>query len=321
MKDLKGRDIHYMRISVTDRCNLRCQYCMPQDIQTVPMADILTYEEICAVVRIGVELGITDYRITGGEPLVRKQVAALVAMIKEIPGVNRVTMTTNGVVLKEYALALKQAGIDGINVSLDTAQREEYARITGRDVLPQVLAGVREAMDYNIPIKLNAVAGMTQDCEGLISLAQRFGLVLRFIEMMPIGYGRQFVKQEKVGMLYKLEGIYGKAVLLEKQDSFGTGPAEYYEFAGLSQPVGVIAALEKQFCYACNRVRLTAEGKLKPCLCYENGVDLRPFLRDKHKENCLKEVMKQCILNKPDAHCFLEAEAITEKNAMIQIGG
>jgi cyclic pyranopterin phosphate synthase len=322
MYDRYNRNIDYMRISVTDRCNLRCRYCMPEDIQSVSMSEILTYEEIIRVIKASVSLGIINYRITGGEPLVRRGVEKLAAMIKSVPGVKTLTLTTNGVALAEYAEALKAAGLDGINVSLDTVDPAEYEKITGRAELAQVMAGIERAVSQEIPVKLNAVTGVVRDYKDLILFTDQHGLILRFIEMMPIGYGRAYAKGGSNELFAYLEECYGKAEPLHKYEcDYGTGPAVYYRFPKLHQPLGFIMAVNNKFCDSCNRVRLTSDGRLKPCLCYEDGTDLREILRSEADDKKLEAVIKEAVLEKRLEHCFGKPELITEEKSMVQIGG
>ena len=323
MRDQYGRRINYLRISVTDRCNLRCRYCMPEGVQDVGMKNILTFEEIWEIVKTGVSLGITHIRITGGEPLVRKGCADLIRGIRKIPGVETITMTTNGVLLGNYAKQLKEAGVDGVNISLDTLDPEEFCQITGKRELPAVLAGIRAAKDAGLPVKLNVVNRKELDPVPLVRYAQNEDLPLRFIEMMPVGYGKQYVgrsNEELREMLEKTFGTAEKLVDSEELSRMGSGPAVYYRFSDLKVPVGFISAIHGKFCDTCNRVRLTAEGYLKLCLCYDQGVDLRHVLREEEKEN-LRTVMEEAIFRKPAAHCFEHPSEMTETHEMVKIGG
>lgn len=323
MLDQYGRRINYLRISVTDRCNLRCRYCMPEEVQDVGMKNILTFEEIWEIVKTGVSLGITHIRITGGEPLVRKGCVDLIRGIRKILGVETITMTTNGVLLEPYAKQLKEAGVDGVNISLDTLDPEEFCQITGKRELPAVLVGIRAAKDAGLPVKLNAVNRKELDPVPLVRYAQNENLPLRFIEMMPVGYGKQYVgrsNEELREMLEKTFGTAEKLVDSKELSRMGSGPAVYYRFSDLKVPVGFISAIHGKFCDTCNRVRLTAEGYLKLCLCYDQGVDLRHVLREEEKEN-LRTVMEEAIFRKPAAHCFERPSEMTETHEMVKIGG
>lgn len=323
MLDRYGRVINYLRISVTDRCNLRCCYCMPEGVQDVGMKNILTFEEIWEIVRTGVSLGITHIRITGGEPLVRKDCVDLIRGIREIPGVETITMTTNGVLLGNYGKQLKEAGVDGVNISLDTLDPEEFYKITGKRELQEVLAGIRAAKTAGLPVKLNAVNRKELDPIPLVRYAQEENLPLRFIEMMPVGYGKKYVGKSNEELRETLEAVCGKAECMtnrEELSRMGSGPAVYYQFSDLKVPVGFISAMHGKFCDTCNRVRLTAEGYLKLCLCYDEGEDLRRVLREGEKEN-LRTIMEQTIFRKPAAHCFEHPAEMTETHEMVKIGG
>lgn len=323
MLDRYGRVINYLRISVTDHCNLRCCYCMPEGVQDVGMKNILTFEEIWEIVRTGVSLGITHIRITGGEPLVRKGCVDLIRGIREIPGVETITMTTNGVLLGNYGKQLKEAGVDGVNISLDTLDPEEFYKITGKRELQEVLAGIRAAKTAGLPVKLNAVNRKELDPIPLVRYAQEENLPLRFIEIMPVGYGKKYVGRSNEELRETLEAVCGKAECMtnrEELSRMGSGPAVYYQFSDLKVPVGFISAIHGKFCDTCNRVRLTAEGYLKLCLCYDEGEDLRRVLREGEKEN-LRTIMEQTIFRKPAAHCFEHPAEMTERHEMVKIGG
>lgn len=323
MLDRYGRVINYLRISVTDRCNLRCCYCMPEGVQDVGMKNILTFEEIWEIVRTGVSLGITHIRITGGEPLVRKDCVDLIRGIREISGVETITMTTNGVLLGNYGKQLKEAGVDGVNISLDTLNPEEFYKITGKRELQEVLAGIRAAKTAGLPVKLNAVNRKELDPIPLVRYAQEENLPIRFIEMMPVGYGKKYVGRSNEELRETLEAVCGNAECMtnrEELSRMGSGPAVYYQFSDLKVPVGFISAIHGKFCDTCNRVRLTAEGYLKLCLCYDEGEDLRRVLREGEKEN-LRTIMEQTIFRKPAAHCFEHPAEMTETHEMIKIGG
>ena len=323
MLDRYGRVINYLRISVTDRCNLRCCYCMPEGVQDVGMKNILTFEEIWEIVRTGVSLGITHIRITGGEPLVRKDCVDLIRGIREISGVETITMTTNGVLLGNYGKQLKEVGVDGVNISLDTLNPEEFYKITGKRELQEVLAGIRAAKTAGLPVKLNAVNRKELDPIPMVRYAQEENLPLRFIEMMPVGYGKKYVGRSNEELRETLEAVCGKAECMtnrEELSRMGSGPAVYYQFSDLKVPVGFISAIHGKFCDTCNRVRLTAEGYLKLCLCYDEGENLRRVLREGEKEN-LRTIMEQTIFRKPAAHCFEHPAEMTETHEMVKIGG
>lgn len=292
---------------------------MPEDIETTAMSQLLTYEEIVRVVKAGTALGITDYRITGGEPLVRKGCVSLVEMIKKTEGVTSVGMTTNGVLLKEYAQALKEAGLDSLNVSLDTLDTGEFEKLTGRDQLEAVLSGIQAAKRANLPVKINAVSRKNLDWNPLLYFGEEMRIPVRFIEMMPIGHGKEFVGLSNRELICSIREKYGRETVVESV--YGSGPASYYHFEKLSQDVGFISAVNYKFCHTCNRIRLSSEGYLKLCLCYDRGVDLGSVLRNEKKAGQLTEVMEQAIFEKPSEHCFEELSGITEEKTMNRIGG
>ena len=323
LKDRFGRTINYMRISVTDRCNLRCRYCMPDGIESIPMGDLLTYEEIAFVCAQAVSLGIDRFRITGGEPLVRKGCTALVAMLKKIPGLRQISMTTNGVLLQEYLAGLLDAGLDAVNISLDSLDREQYRAVTGRDELDRMLASVRLAAG-KLPVRINCViySGINGDAPAeLAALARDLPVDVRFIELMPIGAGKDLQPVANADVLSMIEERYGKTV--EEPEPSGNGPAVYRRLPGFTGRIGFISPVHGKFCSGCNRLRLTSVGELKPCLCYADTVPLREILRDsgKEKEDRIREKIREAVLLKPQGHCFERPEAVTEAGGMNRIGG
>ncbi len=284
MKDSYGRIIDYMRISITDRCNLRCRYCMPEGISQVPMEEILTYEEIEELCRAASELGISRLKITGGEPLVRSGCPRLIGMLKKIPGIEQVTMTTNGALLKQYLPQLLDHGLDAVNISLDTLNPQIYQQITGKNQLHEVLAGIGQALKAGLTVKLNAVLQPGINSKEWLSLARlttQYPLDVRFIEMMPIGCGRSYRPVSNQELLLRLKASYPD--LRTDESIRGNGPAVYYQIPRAMGSVGFISALHGKFCSGCNRLRLTAQGKLKPCLCFEEEVDVMEILRGKKK--------------------------------------
>lgn len=325
MKDNYGRFIDYMRISITDRCNLRCKYCMPEDVQLVGMDKLLTYEEIEQIAKAAVKEGIRKFKITGGEPLVRRGCVDLVGKIKSIPGVEQVTMTSNGVLLGTYLPALLGNGLDAVNVSLDTLKPEVFERITGRNELHTVLHSIDQAIEAGLPVKINTVLQRgVNDGEwlDLAKLTQEKAVDVRFIEMMPIGYGKNFDAIYNEDLLSQLQRIYPE--IRADKSIHGNGPAIYYQIPGAKGSIGFISAIHGKFCADCNRIRLTSMGKLKPCLCFGESIDLMSILRreaDETKEIKLQEALRLAISKKPQSHKFETINAITESKKMIQIGG
>lgn len=332
VKDSYGRVIDYMRISITDRCNLRCRYCMPDGIKSIPMEQILTLEEIAEVCQIASELGITKFKVTGGEPLVRKGCIELIHMLKALPHTEQVTLTTNGILLAVYAKELKEAGLDGVNVSLDTLCAEKFAEITGYDRLKDVLEGIRTAHALGLKVKINTVLqkGVNEgEWEALLQIAKETPIDIRFIEMMPIGHGSRKASVSNQELLEKIRGKYGEMTEeAKKQQSggrgafsgHGNGPAVYYQIPGFQGSVGFISALHGKFCDSCNRIRMTAEGFIKPCLCYDTGISIKEAIRN-HQPQKVRRLLAQAISEKPEAHCFEKKEEITEKREMSRIGG
>ncbi len=321
MLDLRGREINYMRVSVTDKCNLRCRYCMPEGVDIVPMSDLLTLEEIREVCRQASLLGIDRIKITGGEPLVRKGVTDLVSMLRELPDIRQITMTSNGVLLSQYLPDLVKAGLDGINISLDTLDRENYERITGRDYLDEVLKGLDQALDSGIRVKMNSVLmkGLNdQEWLDLISMARTKKLDVRMIEMMPIGSGKSYEGISNQELLRHLKEHFPD--LMEDHRVHGNGPAVYYQIPGWKGSIGLISPVHGKFCDSCNRIRMSAMGDLKPCLCFAPVANIRDVLRNQGEE-AVAELLRKVISEKPEAHCFGKIEEITEDKQMIAIGG
>ena len=325
MKDHYGRKIDYMRVSITDRCNLRCRYCMPDGIQKVGMQEILTYEEIISVCQAAAKAGIRKLKVTGGEPLARLGCTELIGELRGILGIEQVTMTTNGVLLAKFLPELVKNGLNAVNISLDTLDRTRYEQITGRDELVTVLEGLHMAVDAGLKVKINAVlqrGSNDHEWAALAELTRRYPIDVRFIEMMPIGYGKEFepVYNEEVLRLLKAK----EPGLVPDPTCHGNGPAVYYKLPGAMGSVGFISAMHGKFCGECNRIRLTSMGKLKPCLCFGDTVDLRKALREadpSEREELLYQAILLAISMKPEQHKFEEINDITELKQMVQIGG
>lgn len=321
MRDHFERTIDYMRVSITDRCNLRCRYCMPEGIEWLPMDEILTLEEIVEICRQASLAGIRKIKITGGEPLVRKGCAELIGMLKVIPGIEQVTLTTNGVLLAQYADELYQKGLDAVNVSLDTLDAAKYKEITGFDALHDVLRGISEIEKYPIPLKINTVlqnGKNEEDWQEIVELARDRALDVRFIEMMPIGHGRDFEVVSNLELLQKLKDRYG--TVLPESKIHGNGPAAYYHIPHFQGSIGFISAVHGKFCSQCNRIRLTSVGQIKPCLCYEESISVKEAVRNGQTEEIRRLIMK-AVMNKPSGHCFENTATVTEKQEMAKIGG
>lgn len=316
MKDRLGREIDYMRISITDRCNLRCGYCMPEcGVPSVPHDMILRFDEIVRLVKIFCSLGIKNVKITGGEPLVRKGAVGLIKDIKSIGGIEKVSMTTNGILLSENLKALAKAGLDGINVSLDTLDRQKYMDITGFDGLETVLKAIDECRVFpEIKVKINAVTladyNRGEIC-GLADFAAEVGATLRFIEMMPLGLGTGFDGYSQDEIMAVLEEAYGPAKTINEE--LGSGPALYYGFEGFKGRIGFISPMSHKFCGSCNRIRLTSEGLLRPCLGSDKGLDLRKPMRGGASDEELARIIRDGIMNKPAGHRFETTDSLMSK--------
>ena len=325
MIDSLGRTIDYLRISITDTCNMQCVYCTPEcHTNMSPSLDSLSSEELLRICHCMARLGVTKIKITGGEPLLRKDIISLVKEIKSISGIRQVTLTTNGVLLDQTIEALVDAGLHGVNISLDTLNPEHFHRITRRNQLRMVLDGLEKTLATSIPsVKLNTVA--IQELNGdelmpLIELTRNTRLSVRFIELMPIGIGRQFTPMSPEMILSQIEETFGPLKRIEQQ---GNGPATYYQLEGFKGTIGFISALSNEFCESCNRIRLTASGDLKLCLHYNKGISLKTALANHLTDDQLCDLIGSAIYNKPLKRGFkdpLDLAHLELKN-MIQIGG
>lgn len=325
MLDTYQRNIDYLRISVTDQCNLRCVYCMPEyGVESLLKEEILTAEEILQVCKAATKLGICKIKITGGEPLVRTGIVELVRQIKKLEGIQQVTLTTNGVRLAEFAEPLQQVGLDGVNISLDSLNREKFQAITRRDKLDSVLQGLKMAWQVGIPsIKVNCLPVQEFNSTELVEfvdLARDRNICVRFIELMPIGMGKQFHPIPNREIFRQIQEKYGELTPVSKK--LGNGPATYFHIEGFRGHIGFISAVSQEFCSTCNRIRLTSEGFLKLCLHYNKGVDLKVPLRSGITEDELVNLMSQAICIKPLHHHFGEEYfPDAERKTMAQIGG
>ena len=325
MFDRYQREIHYLRLSVTDLCNLRCRYCMPDGVEKLEREAVLTYEEFLRLAALFAQCGIDTVRVTGGEPLVRKSVAQLVAGLKATPGIRRVTLTTNAVLLAEQLSALLDAGLDSVNISLDTLDPALFAKITARDEFAAVQAGIHAALESGIPVKLNCVpqVGVNEgELEALAALAQDKPLQVRFIEMMPIGYGAAMPCISGPELLARFRRRWPELAPLPGAAcaALGDGPAVYYTVPGWKGDIGFIAAVHGKFCASCNRVRLTSQGFLRPCLASETGCDLRTLLRGSAADEELLQAIRETIWSKPREHHFGD-NSMPATRGMYRIGG
>ncbi len=322
MIDSFGRSINYLRISVTDRCNLRCIYCMPPEgVPQMSHSEILSYEEIWTVVRAAAELGVNKIRLTGGEPLVRADLPNLIKMLSQIKGIEELSLTTNGTLLKKYALELKQAGLSRINVSLDTLKADKFRYITRLGELKYVLAGIEAAKKAGFdPVKINTVVMRGINDDEILDFARMTyddGWHVRFIELMPFKGVAEFVPsielRQHISLLGKLEPCASMT---------SNGPAMYYRLSGAKGTIGFISPLtETSFCSRCNRMRLTSDGKLRPCLLGEDEIDLKTPLRNNASIEELKRLILKAIASKPEHHHLERGNIRLVKQKMSQIGG
>ncbi len=358
LTDTFGRIHNNLRISVTDRCNIRCFYCMPaDDVQFLPREDLLTFEEIERVVRIGVSLGINRLRLTGGEPLVRRDLPILVRKLAQIPGILDIGLTTNGILLAEQAQQLRDAGLRRLNISLDALDPEVFRRVTRRDGYEKVLEGIEAARAAGFsPIKLNAVSvrGLTEDqIVPFGQLARETHTIVRFIEFMPLDADSQW-QREKVlfahEILERLQAAFGplrpiespfaedsmaadSGSLLESQKpsqarasllpivADSKAPAQDFEFLDGRGRIGLIASVSQPFCRSCNRFRITADGKLRNCLFSLEETDIRPLLRGVAEDEAIAQAMLASIVAKKEGHEINTAKFLQPDRPMYSIGG
>lgn len=325
--DSYGRVHTNLRISVTDRCNIRCFYCMPnENVRFKPRAEILTFEEITRFVRMMVRLGVNKLRLTGGEPLVRAELPDLVAQLATLPGITDLALTTNGMLLAEQAQALKAAGLQRLNISLDGLQEETFRRIARREGLDQVLAGIFAAKEAGFErIRLNAVSirGITEaEIVPLGEFARQHGLEMRFIEFMPLDAENQWETQQVLSgaeVRRKLEDAFGPLVPIQRNDA--SQPAVDFQFADGVGRIGFINPVTQPFCQACNRLRLTAEGKLRNCLFSTIEWDVRNLLRGGGSDEQIIELVRRSIAAKKPGHGIDSDTFIKPERPMYQIGG
>ena len=356
MEDRYGHRISYLRVSITDRCNERCTYCMPRELQEwLPREDVLTYEETLRLIRIATELGVSKVRITGGEPLTRRDVLGFFERLPAIEGLNDIGISTNGTLLsrpcsrrpvgdvkaapdfvvgashseaateENIAQALRAAGVKSVNISLDTLDREAYAQTTGRDYLPQVLEGIDAAMAARFPlIKLNCVLMRGRNEDQLIPLvefAAERGLMLRFIELMPVSHSDVLDESNFLPVAEARRRLEQQFGALIPEPTFRTnGPSSYYKVAGREQRIGFIGAMTNlHFCESCNKLRLTCDGKLRPCLGSYLEFDIMKVLRAGATDAELKRFFLDVVERKPEQHDF--RESYQPGRMMVAIGG
>ena len=333
MEDRFGHRISYLRVSITDRCNERCTYCMPRELQEwLPREDVLTYEETLRLIRVATELGVSKVRITGGEPLTRRDVLSFFEMLRSVAGIDDLGLSTNGTLLARrtasgltMAEALRAARVNSVNVSLDTLDPEVYAQTTGRDFLPQALAGIEAAIAAGFEqIKLNCVLmrGRNEDqFVPLVEYAAARNLMLRFIELMPVSTGDVLHDDNFLPVAEARRALESRYGPLIPEPAFRTnGPSSYYKIPGRDQRIGFIGAMSNlHFCESCNKLRLTCDGKLRPCLGSYLEFDIMKVMRAGATDAELKRFFLDVVERKPEQHDF--RENYQPGRMMVAIGG
>ena len=320
------RKINYLRVSITDRCNLRCRYCMPEEgVSLIPHEEILTYEEILRIVRVFATEGISKVRLTGGEPLVRKGIVDFISQLSKIEEIKDLSLTTNGILLKEFARDLKQAGLKRINISLDSLKKEKFCQITRKDGYEKVWEGIEEALRVNLsPIKINMVAikGLNDDeIESFARLTLHLPLTIRYIEYMPSGNGEEWKESEILTIPQIKNHLENIGKLIPIPSGQWDGPAKRFHLEGAVGEIGLIGPVSDHFCDDCNRLRLTPDGKIRTCLFSDEEIDIKEFLRKGGSDRDLKERLFVALRTKPERHHINTHQFKKCQRNMSAIGG
>jgi GTP 3',8-cyclase len=320
------RKIDYLRLSVTDRCNLRCCYCMPEDgIPLIPHQEILTYEEILRAVRVFAAEGISKVRLTGGEPLVRKGIVDLVSGLSKIPGIEDLSLTTNAVLLGEFAGPLREAGLCRVNISLDSLRKEKFDRITRREKYDRVWQGIEAALKVGLrPLKINMVAmkGLNDDeIEDFARLTFELPVTVRYIEYMPAGTGKEWKEGDLLTVSMIRDRLEKMGRLLVIPAERWDGPAQRFHFEGARGEIGLIGPVSNHFCSRCNRLRLTPDGKIRTCLFSDREVEIRETLRAGGTDDELRECILTALRIKPEGHQINTSQFKKCQRNMSAIGG
>jgi cyclic pyranopterin phosphate synthase len=326
LTDAFHRPITYLRISVTDRCNLRCVYCMPEEgLPWIEKSEILSYEEIAEIVRAAAKVGVRAIRLTGGEPLIRRDLNRLVGLIAAIEGIEDISLSTNGLLLAEQARGLRDAGLTRVNVSLDTLRADRFEAIARRPGLERVLAGIEAAFDAGLgPVKVNCVVMRGQNDDevaAFAALTRERALAVRFSEVMPVAENVGAHAGAYISATEILERVRAIGELYPVDGPHGNGPARYHAFAGAAGTVGVISPLSHDYCDTCNRVRLSADGRLKLCLFGDHFIDLRTPVRDRAGEDALIAILRGSMYVKPERHHLDVGQTASAMRALSEIGG
>lgn len=321
MKDNYGRDINYLRISLTENCNLKCIYCLPEDF--IPKqhdeGKILSEENVLSIVAAAKEMGINKIRLTGGEPLLRKDIVSIVSGIKKI-GIDEIYITTNGILLSEKIKFLYEAGLSGINVSLDTLDEKQFEEITRGGKILKVLEGIEKSCRYGLKVKINSVIikGINENAiKSLAELTLKKDIDVRFIELMPVGQGKKFtgIKNEEIYKL--LQNLFQ----FEKEFFEIKGVAKYFKLKSGIGKIGFISPINSCFCDTCNKIRITSDGNIKRCLNISGHINIKKYLDEGAEKEFIKEILKKEILKKPEKHLFGKENEDEEMKNMNQIGG
>ena len=328
LTDRFERQVSYLRISLTDRCNYRCTYCMPeQGVDLVPKEQILTFEELERLATVFAGIGVRRLRLTGGEPTIRKNVVELVSRLSSIPGIDEVVMTSNGHRFPELAQPLLDAGLAGANISIDTIDPDRFRALTRRGDLDRVIAGIDAAIAAGMKVKLNAVALAGEnrhEVAALCEFAWNRGIVVRFIEHMPMSSGMVFVESNHLSaasIRARIARAFGDDVELEPPDDAVAGPARYFRLASTGRRFGIISAMTEHFCATCNRVRLSAVGELHTCLAYDDATNLRDLVRAGASDQEIRSAIDAAIQGKREGHAFEISGLGGPRKHMVSIGG
>lgn len=322
LTDSYNRKIDYLRLSVTDRCNLRCLYCMPpQGVKAKCHEEILSYEEIEFIVKCAIKIGISKIRLTGGEPLVRKDLIKLVKSLSQASGLNDISLTTNGLLLADYAVSLAEAGLKRVNISIDSLDPEIYRRLTRGGDLARALDGLEAALEAGLtPVKINVVPikGINDNLKPFVDLIYKYPIHVRFIEYMPIGEGNFWSQEMYIPGIKIKEQLLALGELKRAPSPIGAGPAIYYQFPGALGTLGLITPISRHFCPSCNRLRITADGKLRLCLFSNDEINLLEVIRRGATVKQVCQLIKSALKRKPLRHNILEKNG---NRTMSQIGG
>lgn len=319
MKDSLGREIDYLRISLTESCNLRCIYCMPEGVAPKVCGETLTKENIFDIVEVAVELNIKKIRLTGGEPLLRQDIVEIIQGIKD-RGIEKIYITTNGILLSEKIEKLKKAGLKGVNISLDTLDREQFNYITRGGDLERVLQGIEKALNLNLEVKINSVImkDINENAiEELAKLTLNSQLDVRFIELMPIGQGKKFTGISNNDIYDRLEKIFE----FDRNYKEIKGVSTYYKLKDSKGNIGFISPINSCFCETCNKIRLTSDGVIKRCLNSKGNTNIKEYLDKNIEKEKIKEILEQEIFKKPERHLFGKDNKDEELKNMNAIGG